>query len=968
MPTDPPTKTCNKCKKEKTLDQFAQRARTTTHGAKGTLTANCNDCVGKQRSNRAAKRPLPPDEEDDGSTTPVKSVSVEELWAELNDIVEDEEFARAYRVDFSAVDWELVDEDSDVRARKVAGVISDRTSLHWTFEKKYMLKRSEGQSRVFVFSCAQSNTREHKAKTPRGDKPRDARRMPRFDCGGWLYVTVTEGSSVLGIRIKHLEPHTAYVAIDLPDRWKEYIRTHAKDQLPGAIWKHILATEGEGKEVSEIHIPFRSGAVYYYWNHVCAQEWKCAEDPLDSAKEWLQKNGAACNVATLDVTEEPGTRVLAFQVTDFMKEWARNTQELAMDSTWNTNSGNFEMFSAVAAADGSGVPLAFLMIQTSKDAAQYAKQRVLTSFLGQLKKLGVDPEFTLTDKDWSEINAMRHTWPHAKHQLCFWHALRALKQRLAKNRDAPAHYNVDEAHREFPFIKKEFLPVGQRLDENPPQPKPPDKPIPRVRLLVGGRPPVFTPALPPIRIRLPAAINPDDEQSAGASPPSENFDLEADQPVEDDPATTDEVPDDRSDSGTHWGDREHEIDDEDDPVDEWGDPEAILTDDFRRQVDSFAQSADNFDEDAPTDQAEKGPRTARHKGDYQFCPAAHRLPIMRLFSKHASLHPLLPERHGVARSSAEIRRDAVYEMYQHCSTNHLSEVWAYLWTSWYSAKRWPLWARSAYAESIPTKRTTMMVEALWRNLKRLVLHQYNRPRVDLAVYAVVTKALPPYRLTLSQILRPIAGRSKALSHTQEAMKKAWKRLLAVPIKGTYTLDVSRWTCDCGSQKYHAYLLCKHLVQEVGPMDADWWAAVVRYRIPPYYRVSTNGLVPPAPESSRNHAWLSRTTKGLRVLDPDDDESEQNAPPFTPPSSPPPIESSPDKAPATGADGLMRTRAGGGAGFELDDAESFDTAEIIDLLEFGVRTLRVQSQARDPRFTNNAVRSARGFIGWAQDVR
>jgi hypothetical protein len=32
---------------------------------------------------------------------------------------------------------------------------------------------------------------------------------------------------------------------------------------------------------------------------------------------------------------------------------------------------------------------------------------------------------TLTDKDWAEINACLAEYPDAKHQLCFWHVLRA---------------------------------------------------------------------------------------------------------------------------------------------------------------------------------------------------------------------------------------------------------------------------------------------------------------------------------------------------------------------------------------------------------------------------------------------------------------------------------------------------------------------------------------------------------------
>ena len=128
----------------------------------------------------------------------------------------------------------------------------------------------------------------------------------------------------------------------------------------------------------------------------------------------------------------------------------------------NTNNGNFELFAAVADAHGSGIPLAFLLISTSPDADSGAKQAVLESFLRQLKKRGVEPEFTLSDKDWSEIGAMREVWPEAKHFICFWHALKAVKERLSKNKDTPGPYNAERAHAEFSFIDKNFVPAGQR--------------------------------------------------------------------------------------------------------------------------------------------------------------------------------------------------------------------------------------------------------------------------------------------------------------------------------------------------------------------------------------------------------------------------------------------------------------------------------------------------------------------------
>lgn len=108
-----------------------------------------------------------------------------------------------------------------------------------------------------------------------------------------------------------------------------------------------------------------------------------------------------------------------------------------------------------------------MFLRTTKEARPGAKQAVLERFLGTLKDLGVDPEFTLSDKDWSEINAMGAVWPDAKHQLCFWHGLRALKQRLSKNKDTPASYDATAAHEQFSFIDVTFVPVSQQPSDAP---------------------------------------------------------------------------------------------------------------------------------------------------------------------------------------------------------------------------------------------------------------------------------------------------------------------------------------------------------------------------------------------------------------------------------------------------------------------------------------------------------------------
>jgi len=110
---------------------------------------------------------------------------------------------------------------------------------------------------------------------------------------------------------------------------------------------------------------------------------------------------------------------------------------------------------------GEGLPLSYLFVVTDANAPPHTKETVLVNWMGGLKARGITPEFTLSDKDQSEINALGRVWPTAKHQLCLWHILRALKRRLANNREPPASYGSVDAAEMFSFIDPTFLPLGQ---------------------------------------------------------------------------------------------------------------------------------------------------------------------------------------------------------------------------------------------------------------------------------------------------------------------------------------------------------------------------------------------------------------------------------------------------------------------------------------------------------------------------
>lgn len=132
--------------------------------------------------------------------------------------------------------------------------------------------------------------------------------------------------------------------------------------------------------------------------------------------------------------------------------------------TGNTNKSRFELYALLGEVFGSGCPLGYLLIQSDLNHAKGAdgKQKYLEAVLRHFRlKWLPDVIATLSDKDRIEINAFLSQFPEAKHQLCFWHALRAIKTHLSILRRRPAPYNGDTAHRHFSFIDPKFVPLAQ---------------------------------------------------------------------------------------------------------------------------------------------------------------------------------------------------------------------------------------------------------------------------------------------------------------------------------------------------------------------------------------------------------------------------------------------------------------------------------------------------------------------------
>ncbi|KAJ7453245.1 hypothetical protein B0H11DRAFT_1741442 [Mycena galericulata] len=250
-----------------------------------------------------------------------------------------------------------------------------------------------------------------------------------------------------------------------------------------------------------------------------------------------------------------------------------------------------------------------------------------------------------------------------------------------------------------------------------------------------------------------------------------------------------------------------------------------------------------------------------------------------MFRTHLHQHPSFPQNDPEERyiSAEEIHKRAVREVYQYCFEKDLSQVWAYMWNQWYSPKEWPLWARAS-CDAIPRLKTTMVVESMWKHIKRRDLAQFNRPRLDLVTYLVIIGLLPRVRQTLDYVRGFLRmGRPKALAGWQVDFKAAWldmvrtdeHRLVEKQLKwlrtarntkgreehllqleeeetrdaGTYVTDLAKWVCGCKAYPVNRFLLCKHLVRAANEMledrprtDLRFFLDMRRNHFPPYYSI------------------------------------------------------------------------------------------------------------------------------------
>ena len=122
-------------------------------------------------------------------------------------------------------------------------------------------------------------------------------------------------------------------------------------------------------------------------------------------------------------------------------------------------------------------------------------------------------------------------------------------------------------------------------------------------------------------------------------------------------------------------------------------------------------------------------------------------------------------------------------------------------------------------------------------MKTSYLEHFHKPRLDLLVYTLVQKLAPLYYSKL-ELTNNMVGCYRELAPWRKEFKAAWKRDLErdqnVDLHDKYRPDPQCWVCTCPHFVVSRFLICKHLVQSVRPVDPGFFFEVERNRTTPFY--------------------------------------------------------------------------------------------------------------------------------------
>ncbi len=101
--------------------------------------------------------------------------------------------------------------------------------------------------------------------------------------------------------------------------------------------------------------------------------------------------------------------------------------------------------------------------------------------------------------------------------------------------------------------------------------------------------------------------------------------------------------------------------------------------------------------------------------------------------------------------------------------------------------------------------------------------------MDLVVFIIMEQVIPHQQRKFEQIF--VVKREKA--DWRKAFKREWKILAKRTINNVYLTDISNWICGCPAFFTNRFLICKHLIQQKGKVDIEFFNQIYRHHQYPF---------------------------------------------------------------------------------------------------------------------------------------
>ncbi|KAF7730058.1 hypothetical protein EC973_003003 [Apophysomyces ossiformis] len=250
------------------------------------------------------------------------------------------------------------------------------------------------------------------------------------------------------LEVQHSNEHQRPDAgqdVSVPESIRLYIAENADTRNAPELYREVI-DRFEGTLIT-------SAQVYYWWSESFKRRVQLHDDQLISARMLVEQYRTK-EFKEVYFKNENGVSAFGFITPLFYSvSSCFYVEEYHIDSTYKTNRANCELFGIVGNVNRMGIPIAYMLCDTSLADSDIdnAKALVITEFLTKPKEEGFDPKFVFWDKDQAQMYAIQSVWSGHRLRLCLWHIQRSVEKKLAKQKLREPHYNASQAQREFAF-------------------------------------------------------------------------------------------------------------------------------------------------------------------------------------------------------------------------------------------------------------------------------------------------------------------------------------------------------------------------------------------------------------------------------------------------------------------------------------------------------------------------------------